>query len=397
MPEMGRLLGWFEAGRLVRPSAEELNFVDLVRALARLAGVEGLPAGAGVEELCRRIGPADHYVFVLIDGLGMGPLSRLPPGGFLPSHLVGRLQSVFLSTTAAALTTLATGQWPCAHGVPGWWAYLDQHEMSIVTLPFVERSTGRGLTELGVLAEEVFPVPSIWPGPGHDHLTVLPGRITDTVYSRYACGGSPMAGYADLSAAFAIVREAVVSARGPTFTYLYLPQLDALSHVNGSGHELVGQVLAELDERLAALAEALAGRARLVIGSDHGQIDVTDERRRLVPADDPMLSHLLCQPTGEPTVPIFHVRGGHEESFASEFARRFGDCFALLSPQELEELQLLGPAKLSATMKRRLGTFVGIAPQPATFYAVPSDGNPASIGTHGGLSSGEMHVPLMLA
>jgi len=397
MSEMERVQSWFDSGLLVRPSADTLNFVDLVHALAHLTGAGNAPPGPGARKLCEMIGPADHYVFVLVDALGMAQLRTLPPEAFLPKHLVAQLQAVFLSTTAAALTTLATGKWPCFHGVPGWWVYLEELGISAITLPFQERLTRRGLSELGVSAETLFPVPSIWTNAKYECLTVLPSNIADSTYSRYASGDTPRVGYTELPEAFATVREAIKDARNPTSVYLYLPHLDQVSHRNGTEDVETRRLIATLNEALAGLTARLGGKARIIISADHGQADVPDERRVILPEDDPLAVHLQSQPCGEPSVPIFHVREGHTEQFAAEFAARFGECFALLTAEEVERMRLLGPDELSAVTRRRLGTFVGIAPSPGKIYVQPCDGcRPENIGVHGGLTSAEMDVPLIL-
>ena len=158
MTDLERVRRWFDTGRLVRPSADVINFVDLVRALAHLSGAEDMETVPGVKELCRRIGHAENYIFVLVDALGVDLIQKLPEKAFLRTHMIDQLQSVFLSTTATALSALATGQWPCAHGVPGWWTYLEESDISVITLPFRERSTERTLEEFGISMEDLFPM-----------------------------------------------------------------------------------------------------------------------------------------------------------------------------------------------------------------------------------------------
>jgi hypothetical protein len=396
MNAVDRLQSWFDCGQLIRPSAEVLNFVDLVRALLRLGGAEAAGSAPGVDAICRQIGPAEHYVFILIDGMGANQLEKLPPDVFLRMHQVGVLQAVFLSTTAAALTTLGTGLWPCSHSVPGWWTYLEKPGISAVTLRFQERATQRPLGEFGVSAEDLFTVPSIWPGLRYKPLSVLPAEYLGSTYTQYTTGGTACAGYTNLPQAMAITRKAVLNAQQPSFIYLYLPQLDELSHQRGPDDDRVFNLLRLLEVTLTGLAEALTGRARVVIAADHGQGTVPAERRFILPKDDPLRGHLLCQPTGEPTVPIFHVHPTHAESFAAEFTGRFGEHFALLTVDEIEGLRLMGPEKLTPLMRRRLGTFIGIARKPARFYIEPTDGHPEYIGVHGGLSPEEMVVPLII-
>src|SRR5688500_3321567 len=95
-----RLPGWFADGSLLRPDPAEPNTVDLAQTLAVLSGV-ALPRTPNVEMLAGRIGVADHLVFVLVDGLGVEILRRLPESSFLRRHLALELRSVFPSATAS--------------------------------------------------------------------------------------------------------------------------------------------------------------------------------------------------------------------------------------------------------------------------------------------------------
>jgi len=392
-----RLVKAFRSGQLVEPGGKGPTFVDLVNALARLTGLEGVETSAGAASLCRRIGEADHYLFVLIDGLGMDLLHRLPGSSFLRSNTVGPLQAVFLSTTATALATLATAQWPASHGVPGWWTHLPDRGITVVTLPFVERFTKKPLAELGIPAEDLFPVPSFWSRMRHKPLSILPEDIVDSTFSTYACGGTARAGYRDLTGAIKTACESVLGASAPQMTYLYLPQIDKLCHEKGPEHRAVCDLLLTLDQQVSDLVHAVAGRARTVITADHGQVQVPAAKRFLLSEDDTLLSHLQCPPSGETNVPIFHVNPGEESAFVAEFSERFGRHFILLRPRDIERLRLLGPADLCHAMRARMGTFVGIAQEPACLCFGPrEESGSENNGIHGGLSPPEMIVPLII-
>ncbi len=396
MSDLRRVESWFNSGLLVRPNADTSNFVDLVRALASLCGVGGIPLSANAAKLAEAIGHHDHLVLVLVDGLGLEQLETLYDAAFLREHVAHPLQAVFLSTTATALTTLATGQWPCAHAAPGWWTYLDGRNLGIVTLPFQERNSEKPLERLGLAAEDVFPAPSIWPRFEREVLSVYPENICDSAYTRYSTGETRREGYKSISEALMLAVHTVRQARKPSFTYVYIPQLDTVCHEKGTGHGKAKKLAAALDRLISSLADELRGCARLIVTADHGHTNVPKERRFVLPASDPLATHLLAQPSGEPSVPMFHVRPGHEDAFAEEFAGRFGEHFALLTANQVEVLRLLGPDKLSPLMRRRIGTFVGLAPEPAKFYILPFDGHPQNPGVHGGLTRTEMAVPLVL-
>ena len=120
MSDVDRLIASFEAGALVRPSPDVPNFVDLSQAIGTLAGVADLELTTGAENIVSQVGQSDHYVLAVVDGLGVGLVQHLPKDSFLRIHMSLHLQAVFPSTTVAALTSLATGLWPSAHGVPTW-------------------------------------------------------------------------------------------------------------------------------------------------------------------------------------------------------------------------------------------------------------------------------------
>jgi hypothetical protein len=383
-------------GALCAPMGEGQNAVDLVRAIASLCGAAEQPLGAGAQELASAIGLHDHIVLVLVDGLGAAQLDAASGCGFLASHRARTVRAVFPSTTAAALTTLASGRWPAAHGVLGWWLHLEDRDLSITSLPFVERSSGRPLDQLGVAAAEVFPFKSILPGFRRDVATLIREGLVESVYTRHCAGGTARIGYASLEDAFTAAARRIETAPAPSFTYLYLPHYDALCHEHGVGDPRCAAALSAIDAGLAGLAERCAGRARLVVTADHGLVDVPDAARVRLCGGDPLLGRLCCPPSGERRVPFFHVRAGEEERFADEFSERAGERFALLTSAQAADLGLLGPSTVSGVARSRLGTFVGIPAGPAAVeYEEP--GAPRHIGLHGGLSPEEMNVPLALA
>ena len=64
---------------------------------------------------------ADQVVLLVLDGLGWQQLGERPHlAPTLTAMTGGPITTVVPSTTATALTSIATGQPPCAHGVMGY-------------------------------------------------------------------------------------------------------------------------------------------------------------------------------------------------------------------------------------------------------------------------------------
>ena len=73
-----------------------------------------------------------NIVLLILDGMGKKILERhLQPDGAFRSHLAGIYQSVFLSTTVAATTSLRSGLQPCEHCWLGWDCYYPQIDKNV--------------------------------------------------------------------------------------------------------------------------------------------------------------------------------------------------------------------------------------------------------------------------
>jgi hypothetical protein len=391
---MSRLLDSFASGQIVRPTADTLNTVDLVRALATLAGAPGF-TGPGASAIGKMLGAAEHYIFVLIDGLGMNILRRLPPGSFLAQHLRAELHAICPSTTACAMTTLSTGQWPAAHAVTGWWTYLAERNQTCTLLPFVDRFTGKPLQ---CAPQDILPCKSFFPTMKYSPLTLQHAHICDTTYSRHWRADTPSYGYTHFPDAIDKAIEHATS-REPTYTYLYFHDLDSLSHKVGWDHESILKMAMMLDEQLARLSDALGREAVIAVSSDHGQIDVPVESRFALYDNDNLMRLQRIPPSGNPRLPLFHLHPGKQEEFAEKFRRRFADHFALLSIDEADDLRLFGPEPMTPLARARFGDFVAIPYGSQTLNHYPSGKSPATdyYGQHAGLSPDEMLVPLIIS
>jgi hypothetical protein len=395
--DLERVLAWFADGRLVRPIADPRpDLVDLMRAIAALCGAPG-QASAHSQQLGERIGHHDHLVFTLVDGLGLELLREhaRDASGFLAGLPREELLATFPSTTAVALTSLATGEHPASHGIPGWHAWLPEAGVVAEILPFVERFSKRPLADFGLAGDRVLTIPSVMRAFARDRVVVTRAYVAGSTYSRWWSGESPSIGYDRIPDAIDAVIGRVLSARAPTYTYLYLNQLDSLCHERGVTHPEVRTLLATIDRELERLHAGLRGRARLVISADHGHVDAGPEH--IVAHDSPLAQLLRCPPSGESRVPLFHVRPDERDRFHEGFARAHGEAFALLPLDEVEALRLLGPDPLSPAARERFGDFMGIAHGYDTLrYRHPQLKPHRNLGVHAGLTPAEMIVPLLL-
>lgn len=389
----------FADGSLMHPVRDEPSSVDLVRALAMLSGYRDFaerPEGAALREL---IGPADHYVLVLVDGLGMNQRPRFPNGGFLERHLTRSLRSAFPSTTSVALTSLATGAWPAEHGVAGWWTRVPEYDRVIAPIPAKERYTDTPIEELGFSLSQLIEQPPLAPLMFRTSLAFYPRTIAFAPYAQWSRAGTAVRGFRTFGGARRRVRRALRRADGPTFSYLYIPTVDSLSHHHGIAAPVVTREIAKVDRLLGRLREQLSSRTRMIVTADHGLADVEQGAAFIWNHDDPLVSYLVCAPTAEQTLPVFHVADRQQHEFARRFAEsEAGRVFSLVPTGEFLAGGVLGPVPVPPRTASRYGDFVGVSTTVGTLQVVPEGGEPLiHTAVHGGLRSAEVSIPLVLA
>ena len=392
--DVDRLIGWFDAGDLVRPDHDAPNILQLSRAIARLCGVDGIEETDAIRRIEDVIGRHEHYVFVLVDGMGMHLIERLRSDERLRASLAMELQTVCPSSTAPALTTLATALPPAQHAVPGWWTYLPDAGVTATILPFVERF---GEKPLGIAPGLGFPAPVTASRFRRENFWMSPKPIAGSIYTRYSSGDAPHAGYQSMTMAVEIIARRISQAERPTYTYWYVPFVDTAQHDHGPDAPQVTRIFSTVRRRLRLLYETLRGRARVIITADHGQIGIDECHRHVFDRHDPLMAMLRHPPTCEPRMAAFHVREGLHERFAATFRERVGELFALITTEELSALRLMGPTPLSAEMRRRMGDFVAIPRGRDVILYEPKETLRLMRGFHGGLTRDEVRVPLILA
>ena len=131
------------------------NFTDLAIALASCCGKTVNSNSSKANDMAQEIGTSTRRIFVIVcDGLGNAILEQhLPESSFLHRHNQSdRLRAVFPSTTPAALTTLATAQYPGQHSVPGW----DLREQQGCDFP--GEPSAKSIMQLRILAPRIMNV-----------------------------------------------------------------------------------------------------------------------------------------------------------------------------------------------------------------------------------------------
>ena len=393
----------FQAGQLLHPAGGDCSIVDFANDLHRMASEY---SGDSLTEPCSKLGLIEspkHLIFLLVDGLGMNFIEKMDSDAFIPKHLTGEMRSVFPSTTPTVLTSLATGKWPADHAVMGWHTMLPEIQGVSTIIRFQRCPDETQLAKLGMTPAQAYPTPSRMPSPKSQRqvMYLVPEEIAGTVYSQYWSGGTMSRGYKSLTGAVNLVNKSIGKARVPTFTYLYMPQVDRTAHQYGTAHEETLSALDQVDKAVERLAASLPPDARLIITADHGHLNAEPDYQYSLGADDEIFSLCLGPPSGDVRLMYVTVEDENIDAFREVVHSTYEGNFLVISTDEAEDMKLFGPGQFSQEARRRIGNLMVISTSSAVldFRAAlgeKSDGKGPKSSHHSGLMPEEMRIPLVI-
>lgn len=395
--DVQQLLAAFESNGLVRPRFDVPNIVDLATAIFDWAGVPSLVDNENARRIAETFTTAKHLVFVVVDGLGMNFVNKMEASSFFPKHLAMELQTVFPSTTSAAFTSLATSKWPNQHGIVGWDMYLEEINAVATIIRSVRRYDETPLSDLGVTERQAYPVPSLFRKISDRLVSIVPKDIASTPYSNYWAGhNTSYVPYNRLADGVDKVVTRVRKASPRSVTYMYTAVVDYMAHEHGTDAQQTMNALKSVDNEMERLAKSLPSNTRVILTADHGQLN--GPVHEIWPTD-PLVQHLEHEPWGDSREMHFAVKHSRVEQFEAEFRESLGEFAFLLTTDEVEELELLGPGTIHEVTMKRLGTHLAISRGADSFkYRAPvvKPDSRKFIGHHSGLTPDEMLVPLIV-
>ncbi|MDJ0863405.1 MAG: alkaline phosphatase family protein [Gammaproteobacteria bacterium] len=340
---------------------------------------------------------ARNVLLLVVDGLGYEYL-RGQGDTHLGRHVRARLTSVFPSTTASAITTFLTGTAPLQHAVTGWYMYFRELGAVSAVLPFTPRIGGPSYGRRGVDPTRFFGHRTVF-----DHLAVpsylvAPDAILDSDFSRSHCGRAVRTGYRNLAGLMDRVHKLLRRNRKRRYVYAYWSELDSLAHRHGVGSGEVAEHLMSLDAAIADLCAGLAGSdTAVIVTADHGLLD-TDVGSRLWLDDHPELAESLALPLcGEPRAAYCYVRPGRRASFRDYVHGELTQQAYAFTSDELVEGGLFGNGTAHPRLRERIGDFTLVMKGNYVMRdRLWGETPPDHVGVHGGVSSAEMYVPLVV-
>ena len=323
---------------------------------------------------------ARAVVVLVLDGLGAEQLAarrRIAPT--LHEMQVSTITTVAPSTTASALTSIATGAGVGEHGLVGYRIRTYDGNLNVLRWrtpqgDAVDRHRPERLQPLAAFGGQRPPA-------------LQRDEYRKSGFSRAYLRDARRFGYKMLSSLPVEVRRLLRA--GESFVYAYYEGLDVVAHEHAFGEHYEAELRA-CDRLMADLLTVLPRGTAVVATSDHGLFDCSDG---LVKIDRSVLDCAAAE-SGEARFRWLHARGGRTRDLYDAAVEAHGRQAWVHTAEEIIDAGWLGPVVTDAA-RARLGD-VALVARDAWAFSHPDDGAPRVIGRHGSLTSAEMLVPLLV-
>jgi predicted AlkP superfamily pyrophosphatase or phosphodiesterase len=323
---------------------------------------------------------ARQVVVLVLDGLGWDQLQdRLHLAPTIAGMSGGPITTVAPSTTATALTSIATGLTPGEHGVIGYRINVHGDVLNVLRW-----QTGRGDARQAIPPEQFQPVV---PFLGQRPPVVTRAEFEGSGFSGVHLAGVRWHGWRVTSTLVTQVRTLLAS--GEPFVYAYYDGVDKVAHEFGLGEHYDAE-LVSVDRLVCDLCSVLGPGMTLLITSDHGQVHVGEQVR---PLHREVMRHVALL-SGEGRFRWLHARPGQITDLLEATRALHKDEAWIASREEATAAGWFGP-RLSGAAASRLGDVL-IAAREDVAFEDPADTGPYHlVARHGSLTSAEMRVPLL--
>lgn len=321
---------------------------------------------------------ARQAVLLVLDGLGWEQLEAhrdLMPN--LGELVGGPITTVAPTTTATALTSIATGLTPGEHGVVGYRMVVRGEVLNILRWSVAGSDRRRS-----IVPEDTQP---FTPFLGQRVPVISQAELEPSAFSAAHLRGCRPVGYRAPSSIAVEVRHQFDA--GERFVYAYYGGIDKIAHERGFGPYYDAELRAA-DRLVGDIAAVLPDGATLCVTADHGQVDVGDN---IVVPDADLLQAVTLQ-SGEGRFRWWHTAAPVDLAIAA--AERYGEIAWVRTREQLLDERWFGPV-VPPPIAARLGDVALIPFRPVSFHDPDDTGPFQLVCRHGSLTSAEVLVPFV--
>ncbi|WP_349897973.1 alkaline phosphatase family protein [Parafrigoribacterium soli] len=341
------------------------------------------------------LAPVSKAVVVVIDGLGAAALrARAGHARTLAPLLSARstLTAGFPTTTAAALTTITTGEHPGVHGLVGYTALDPAHDRVVNQLSGwddrLDPATWQRSRTVFERAGEL----------GVRSAVVAAEQYRHSGFTAAVLRGADFHGGRSLADRLERARE-ILDGGDRCIVYVYAPELDKTAHSHGWQSSRWTQDLEVADSAVGGFAQTLRRDEGLLVTADHGVLDVPESAHILFDTDPELIDGIRFV-AGEPRCLQLHFEpdatAAHRATVLERWRTSESERAWVVDREEAISSGWFGPS-VDPEVVPRIGDLLIAARKRIAYYdsRLTSRAGRSMVGQHGSWSQDETEVPLL--
>ncbi|MBS6275269.1 MAG: alkaline phosphatase family protein [Actinomycetaceae bacterium] len=376
--------GNFPSSSTFASSLQSNQSLESVLPAALAAVGYSVKAGESARQVLQ-IPPASQVCVVLVDGLGYQQLQARR--GHIPNlralDIDTHINTVFPSTTAAAITAFGTGLLPGESAMAGY-ALRSPYNGRVFSLI--------NWNDAGISAEKWQNNPTLFEMLKEEaiHTAIIqPQKFIASGLSMAALRGAPVVPAESLEERVQAAANAL--RKGKKLVYLYWGELDAVGHRYGWKSERWINELEYFDMGWGSLLRQVPPGTLVILTADHGMVDA--ERKIDIAAMSALRKDVECV-AGEERA--FQIYTSDPQAVAKRWEGEVADIAWIYTKEQLIASGWLG--KVSARAQQAIGDVWAIAKDTTGFVdsRVHSSAAISMVGVHGSRTEAEMQIPLIM-
>lgn len=378
-----------------KPNYEESTIVNLMSSITKKFG--GEHDYNELKALPRKsIEKYESIVLVVIDALGYDYLQNQKES-FLYKNLHAKITSIFPTTTSCANIAFFCGYPAQQTGLHNWYVNSIKAEGILSALPFKLKTDKHpnSLEEKGFVIEDFVKAKSLHKEfNANTFIISSPVEATSNI-TKYLCRDATLIASEGFQKILDDTKK-VSQYKGKKFVHAYIGELDKIMHIHGPSSQEVKDLFQQIDEHVEDLAKNLSKNTKLIVVSDHGQIesDIND----IVHLQELGLDDCYStKPVANDRVVDFFIRPHKVEKFEKEIKNKIGDKGTLHKGVELIKKGYFGKGTVNNDLKKRVGDYILIMNKNYVMKDKPfsPEFEDEWLGYHGALTDNEFYVPLI--
>ena len=330
---------------------------------------------------------------ILIDGMGANIVERnLKEDSFLRRNMKYKVQTVFPTTTTAALTAIQNGKAPNENAWLAWTQYVKEKDDIII--PFQNKGFYNEIQYEDGLFKSLVPVTTTVEelnSIGIKASNILPNFDDENRHTFVV----PNFGKTKNATLEGFCQQIIDNDKNSDdrYVFCYYDSLDHVMHKTGTSSQESKILLNNINDCLEDVSKELSNDSMMVIVADHGQIDV-DESSLIELKGTKYEKYLKRYTSLDPRAIGFDIKDEYKEEFEKEFVSDFEKDYVLLNKMQVLDTKLFGYNENSPKFLEFLPDYVAVGKTNKLMYTVIP--NAKFRGHHTGIHDDEVYIPIII-